>query len=351
MIASATPEQYERTVAELLQSDALDTLLVIYVPPVVTTPEEVSAAISRAVSRDHRKTVAACFMTYGDERHAIETADGGKVPSFDFPENAVRALAQATDYGRFRSEPEGHVPRFPNIRTGEARAIVDGAAGGGWLYPEDSLRLLDCYGIPVALTKVALSAVEAAAAAKEIGFPVAMKLRSRSVTHKTEVKGVRLGLMTESEVESAFRDMAAGMESAGMSSAMEGVIVQAMSAPVQEVVLGMSRDQVFGPMVMAGLGGTLVEMFRDVSFSLHPLTDADPARMLGRLKSLPLLQGWRGAVPGDVDALKDVMLRFSAMITDLPQLETIEINPLMILPEGRGCVAVDARALTGSHNG
>ena len=183
----------------------------------------------------------------------------------------------------------------------------------------------------------------AAQAAAEVGFPVAMKLRSTTLTHKTDVGGIALNLQNEEEVRAAFVTMRERLAAAGREEAMEGVIVQPMVKGGQEVIIGMSQDPVFGPLLMVGMGGVHVELIKDVAFSLHPLTDKDPDYMLAQLKGLPLLTGWRGSTPKDVDCLKEVLLRFSALVDDFPEIVEMEINPLMVFDRGRGCTVVDAR--------
>jgi acyl-CoA synthetase (NDP forming) len=170
-----------------------------------------------------------------------------------------------------------------------------------------------------------------------------MKVNSPTVIHKTEVGGIALGLSSEEEVRRAFGEMAARVEASG--HVMKGVLLQPMLHGGQEVIVGMAQDPVFGPLVMVGLGGIHVELLKDISFSLHPLTDLDPERMLGRLKGLPLLEGWRGSPPRDIEALKEVLLRFSALIEDFPEIDQMEINPLFVFGRGRGCAAVDVRVL------
>ena len=213
-----------------------------------------------------------------------------------------------------------------------------------WLQQEQTADLLRAYGLKVAETLVAHSAGEAAAAAERIGYPVVLKLRSSTIVHKSDIGGVVLGLRTAREVEDAYTAMMVLLETRGLLAQAEGVVVQPMLGGGQEVIVGMSQDPVFGPLVMLGLGGVQVELIKDVAFSLHPLTDLDPDRMLKQLKSTPLLTGWRGSTPKDVPALKDALLRFSAMIEDNPEIDTVELNPVMVMDEGRGCVAVDARA-------
>ena len=216
---------------------------------------------------------------------------------------------------------------------------------GGWLPPETALGLLKEYGIPAAETRTAFSAEEAAKAALEIGFPVVMKLRSTTITHKTDVRGVLLGLQSEDEVMQGYEEMKTRLEAAGQGEEMEGVILQPLVKGGEEIILGMSLDPVFGPLVMVGLGGVQVELIKDVAFSIHPLTDIDPDYMFSQLKGLPLLTGWRGSAPRDIDALREVLLRFSALIEDIPEIAAVEINPLMVFDQGRGTMAVDARIL------
>ena len=170
-------------------------------------------------------------------------------------------------------------------------------------------------------------------------------MRSSTIVHKTDVGGIVLGLKSARAVEEAYNNIAARLKELGREEEMEGVILQPMVSGGQEVIVGMSQDPVFGPLVMVGLGGIQVEMIKDVAFSLHPLTDLDPEQMLRQLKSLPMLTGWRGSRPRDVNALKEVLLRFSTLIEDFPEIDQIEINPLMVFDERKGCVAVDARVL------
>ncbi len=350
MIASATPQHYRDAVSAVLDDPNVDAVLFIYIPPLVTQPEEVAAAVRQAVSqRDNSKPVLACFMMSRGAPAELRLGQGRYIPSSIFPEGAIQALAHAYDYARFREAPEGRVLQFQDVDAQGARALLESAApiteAGAWLPTDAVMGLLRAYRIPAVRTVAAYSPQDAAEQAERLGFPVAMKVRSSTIIHKSEVGGVVLGLRSRPEVEQAYRDMADRLQAVGRRSEMEGVVLQPMVRGGQEIIVGMSQDPVFGPLVMVGLGGVQVELLKDVAFSLHPLTDLDPDRMLHSLKSLPLLEGWRGAPPRDVGALKDVLLRFSALIEDLPEIDQIEINPLLVFERGQGCVAVDARVL------
>ncbi len=172
-----------------------------------------------------------------------------------------------------------------------------------------------------------------------------MKLRSTTLTHKTDVGGIALNLGNEEDVRHEFIAIQERMKTAGLEQAMQGVLIQPMMKGGQEVIVGMSQDPVFGPLLMVGIGGVQVELIKDVAFSLHPLMDKDPDYMLAQLKGLPLLTGWRGSSPKDLDALKEVLLRFSALVDDFAEIAEMEINPLMVFDKGRGCAVVDARIL------
>jgi len=350
IIASATAEQYRQTLSTIMDSPEVDAIILIYIPPLVTRPEEV-ASVVREVAASHQgeKPLVACFMMSQGLPINLQLEANRYIPSFIFPESAVQALAQAYSYAQYREMPEGKIPEFPDIDSEKAstffHASVEVTDEGTWLLPEVAMNLLQMYGIPVVPTVSASSAKDAAEAARKLGFPVVMKVRSSTIIHKTDVGGIVLGLNSASKVEQAFSDMVHRLKELGREDEMEGVVLQPMLSGGQEVIVGMSKDPVFGPLVMVGLGGIQVEMIKDVAFSLHPLTNLDPERMLHQLKSLPMLTGWRGSHPHDVNALKEVLLRFSALVEDFPEIDQIEINPLIVFDEGKGCAAVDARVL------
>ena len=353
IIASASGDQFEKALRVMLDDPALDAILVINIP--LRDPQEIASGIRRAMD-DYRgrKPVLACFMMSGAVSIDLRYGEQSIVPVYMFPEDAVQSLALAWPYARSRQREEGHIREFPDINENEARNYLRSHGvlqkEGGWLAPEIALGILQKYGIPVAETRAALDPEEAARAAREIGFPVAMKLRSTTLTHKTEVGGIALNLGNDEEVRNEFIAMQERMKTAGLEQAMQGVLIQPMMKGGQEVIVGMSQDPVFGPLLMVGIGGVQVELIKDVAFSLNPLTDKDPDYMLAQLKGLPLLTGWRGSSPKDLDALREVLLRFSALVVDFAEIAEMEINPLMVFDKGRGCAVVDARIqLRGEH--
>jgi acetyl coenzyme A synthetase (ADP forming)-like protein len=347
MIASATGEQFGKALSVILEDPAIDAAIVINIP--VRPYQEVASGIQQALAGyEGEKTVVACFMMSGTNTIEIRTVPERPIPVYMFPEDAVQAFFHSYTYSRYKTLKAGIVPVFPEATESKARKYLEPSAvlkNGGWLPPETALGLLNEYGIPAVETRTAFSAEEAAKAAPEIGFPVAMKLRSTTVTHKTDVHGVLLGLQSEDAVIQGYKEMKTRLEAAGQGKEMEGVILQPMVKGGEETILGMSLDPVFGPLVMVGLGGIQVELMKDVAFSIHPLTDIDPDYMFSQLKGLPLLTGWRGSPPRDIDALRELLLRFSALIEDLPEIASVEINPLMVFDRGKGTMAVDARIL------
>lgn len=358
MIASATPESFEKTVRLVLTDPGVDAVLAIYVPPIVTTPLQVATAIVKgaeagcaelAARGETPKPVLTCFMGAHGVPEGLRSLQKHHIPSYPFPESAAIALARTVRYARWRESPEGREIHFDDMDLVSARAIVKGArsrAKAGetaWLTPEETRALLEAALIPLAPMRSARTADEAAAAATALGFPVAVKLASSTLTHKTEVGGVVLDLETEDEVRAAFQGIERSLEAKGLRSQMEGVTLQPMILDGVEVIVGMSHDPSFGPVLMFGLGGIYVELLRDVTFRVTPVTDRDVSEMVRAVRGSRMLEGWRGSPATDILALEQVILRLSHLVGEVPEIAELDLNPLKVLPAGRGCMAVDAR--------
>ncbi|MCS6852973.1 MAG: GNAT family N-acetyltransferase [Gemmataceae bacterium] len=350
MIASATPEQYRQTVAAVLGSGEVDALIVIYIPVGLVQTEAVARAIQEGVvaarsARGAGCPVLACWMDAQAIRGQLDLGSE-HIPAYAFPEAAARALAKAAAYAEWRSQPPGMVPEFADLDIQAARTVCDQAlrqGGSGWLGAEEVRRVLSSFRLPVLPGGVARSADEAAEWAHSLGFPVAVKLASRSLVHKTEVGGVHLHLADAEAVRRAFRQIQERLAAAEKLDQMDGVLVQPMVAGGAEVMVGVIQDPLFGPLVAFGLGGIHVEILADVCFRVTPLTDRDAAEMVRSIRGARLLEGYRGHPPADRDALEEVLLRVSRLVEEIPLIQELDLNPIIALPPGQGCRIVDAR--------
>lgn len=333
MIASATPDQFLEAMRLLLADENIDSLIVIFIPPLVTDPEAVAAAIVEGAKDAGGKPVLANFMSAKGAPAILAS-----IPSYVFPEAAASALAKVTAYADWRRRPSGAVPAFEDIRVDDARAIVERALarGGGWLSPLEISELFDAAGIRAAKCRFAPNLEEALEAAAKIGFPVALKAAGPAIVHKTEVGGVALNLADPAAVRRAHDEMVTRI-----GADLTGVVVQEMVPGGVEVVVGAALDQTFGPLVLYGSGGILVELLSDVAFRINPLTDTDAREMIDEVKGTALLRGYRGSRPADEAALCDLILRVSALIEICPQIQEMDANPVKVLE--KGAIIVDAR--------
>jgi acetyl coenzyme A synthetase (ADP forming)-like protein len=341
MLASAPPEHYRRTVELVAASGEVDAVIAIFIPPLPADTDAVVQAVHDATARARSVPVLNVVMSSADP--PLEDGDGPRLPRYRFPEDAAHALVRAVEYGAWRQRPEGQVPELPDARRDEAAALlaaalVDGT-GPRWLSPEEVARLLGCYGIPTAEWRLAGSPEEAAAAANELGGPVALKAVAPRLVHKTEAGAVRLGLASAEAVQTAAAEMSAAVAAEGYT--VDGFLVQRMVGQGVEVLVGVVHDASFGPVIACGAGGTAVELLKDVAVRITPLTDLDAAEMVRSLATYPLLDGYRGAPRADVAALEDLLLRVSALVEAHPAIAEVDCNPVKVLPDG--VVVVDAR--------
>ena len=346
MIASANAEQFARAARVILSCDAVDALIVLFVPPVTTDAESVGRGIAEGVAGID-KPVLSCFMGRHGVPEALTRLQAAHIPSYAFPETAARVLARAARYGEWLALPEGKpiVPMGMNL-TGAAAVIADAhtrADAQGWLLPDDVNAVLAAIGVMLPETGYARTAGEAATLARHMGFPVVLKLVADGVVHKTDVGGVRVDLRNESDVFAAWEEITAAIEAHGLGASMRGGLVQAMVEGGVETIVGMTRDPAYGPLVMFGLGGVQVELLHDVQFRLAPLTDRSVHEIVRGIRGYPLLDGHRGAARADVPALEDLLLRVSALADACPDILELDLNPVQVLHAGKGCVAVDAR--------
>lgn len=354
MTAEASGGDYGRSLKLLAEDDLIDIVIVIFVPPILTQEEEVAKAI-RDVSPEFRrrgKTLVASFMGSHGASAELATPGTGGVPSFVFPEATAMALARACEYRDWLKRPRGTVPVLPGVDKEKAAETVATALKATftrpfWLGVEATAALLGAYGIRTVKAKPAASAEQAAEVADEIGYPVAVKLLSNTIVHKTEAGGVVLGVKSREGVAAAYSQIAGRLEGLGKMGEMQGVMVQEMVSEGVEVIVGMTQDSSVGSLLMFGLGGVQAELFKDVVFRILPLADVDAAEMVRAVKAYQLLQGWRGSKPSDIESLEELLLRVSALVNDMPQIAELDLNPVMALEQGKGYVVVDARVRVG----
>ena len=340
MIATASADDYRRTLQTLIDADACDALLAIFVPPLVTEAVDVAIAIQEIAASCPGLPLAAVFMTEeGPPSQLSSTA--ATVPGYAFPEEAARAVALAARYGRWRARPRGEIVAVPDAQPERAAALISEqlASGAGWLAPQAVVELAECYGLPLIASRTVAASEAAVAAASELGYPVAIKASAEGLVHKTDAGGVRLGLGDPEAVLVAAEEIRVAVSAAGHE--LEALVVQPMAGAGVELIVGVVNDRSFGPVLACGAGGTGAELIDDIAVRITPLTDLDARGMVRSLRTFPLLDGYRGAQRCDVDAIENVLVRISAMVEAHPEIVELDCNPL--IATSSGAVIVDAR--------
>jgi acetyl coenzyme A synthetase (ADP forming)-like protein len=349
MIASADAGQFEASIEAMGNDSSMDSLVVIYVPPMVTEPEEIAAAIARGAGKvSGDKPVLTVFLSSKGAPAILAGGPRGLLPSYSYPENAARALGAVVRHGRWRSRPRGSALTLEAHAEARIRAtiarVLEGAEGPRWLSPTDLAEVLTAAEISLVPSELAsLDAVEAAA--ERLGYPLVAKAVAPGLIHKSDIGGVILGLESSAAVGTAAETLVERVQRAGAK--LEAVLLQREIRGGIEALVGVTSDPTFGPLVVVGLGGVLVELLRDAAFRLPPVTDLDAEEMLASLRSARLLDGYRGASPGDRRALTSVLMRVSALLEVAPEILELDLNPVKVLEPGKGAVVLDARMLVG----
>jgi acetyltransferase len=331
------------------------------VPQVLVNSVAVAKALGAAAAAQRKpaKPVLACLMGQASLEEAFKAAHAAQIPAYTFPEDTVAACGVLWQRSRWqiadsrlqiadcRLQGVQAVERAKARREVQNAILLAKSAGRYTLDAVEARSLLDAYGIATPAEALATSPHDAARFGREIGFPVVLKVISADILHKTDVGGVILNVQDEQAASAGFETLVARASTAHPGAVIRGVQVQKMVAGGQEVIIGAKRDPTFGPLVMFGLGGIYVEVLRDVSFRLAPLTPEDAAEMIDEMRSAKLLGGVRGAPPADRDALINAIVCVGQLAADHPEIAELDINPLLVLPQGQGAVAVDARIILG----
>ncbi|MEW5982177.1 MAG: acetate--CoA ligase family protein [Acidobacteriota bacterium] len=341
MIASAAGPSYEACLQALAADDQVDALITIFTSLEMFDNVGVARGILRGIERC-AKPVLVVFMGKAGASEAIGLLKSAGLPVYTFPEDAVSALKALVRHRTWLDRPVGSIRTFADLDRDAITTTLAQvrAAGRRQLTLAEALRVIGAAGIPVASWIELTDPNEAVAAAERVGCPVALKVSSASVVHKSEVGGVRLGLASASDVQGAAHEM---LRSARAHDARASLIVQRMAGPGHEVIVGVSTDAKYGPLLMFGLGGLFVEVLKDVTFKVHPISDIDAAEMVRALRAFPILDGARGGHRAHLPALEDVLLRVNHLLAEFPEIHDLDINPFVAATSAAGSTAVDAR--------
>jgi acetyltransferase len=344
LIGDAAEDRYALALEAVLADENVDGVIAICVPQMMTNLEAMASVFAQQAEKV-KKPLFAVFMATGNIEPALKILKAAKISHYRFPEDAARALGAMVRYVRWRQRPRTDVRTFTDVHSDTVRSIIKNARNQKrrFLPEPEAHALLRGYGFPTLRSTLAHDESEAIRAAQQIGFPVAMKIVSPDVLHKVDIGGVQLHLKSEAEVETAYRALTKQVQIANRDAELWGVLIQEMVYGGKEVILGMKRDTLFGPLLMFGLGGIYVEIFKDVTFRLTPIRERSAHQMIEQIKGYQLLQGFRGEPPSDTHIIAECLERLSQLVLDFPEIEEMDINPLIVLPQGAR--VVDARIL------
>jgi len=343
VMGDADDQRYKIAVSGLLKDPNVNGLIVILTPQSNSKIKETADVL---VETKGGKPIFASFIGGKLVDKGRDILQDNKIPNYRFPERAISSFNVMVKYKNALDLPKESAGEF-RVDKAKVKKILDDAAKSGQKeIPEYTARdIIESYGFRLPKSILAKSAAEAKAAADKAGYPVVMKIASPDILHKSDVGGVKVGLKNAAEVEAAFDEIIKRSKAAVPNANILGVLVQEMIAGGKEVILGMSKDPQFGPMLMFGLGGIYVEVLKDVSFRIAPIIPREADEMINSIKSIALLKGARGEKPVDIESIKEGLLRLSQLVSDFPMIKELDINPLKVFPaEGKGgAVAIDAR--------
>lgn len=355
ILGDAPPARYAQALEAVAHDAGVDAVLVILTPQAMTDPAGTARAVVEAASKT-AKPVLATWMGGPAVRTGVEILNRAGIPVYRTPEQAVRAFMYLVSYARNREilyETPRDVPLTFTVDRSQVRSRLQAAlaAGNKLLSEQASKALLEAYGIPTTQPLEARSPDEAVAHAHSLGYPVVLKVLSPQITHKTDVGGVALDLCDDAQVRQAYERIVSAARRYRPDADVLGVTVQRMVASSSglEMIVGAKRDPVFGAVLLVGMGGVAAEVFQDRALGLPPLNERLARRMLESLWSWPLLRGYRGQQPVNLDRLVEILLRFSYLVADCPEIQELDANPLVVSPED--AVALDARVILAPHDG
>ncbi len=344
VIGDAKADRYLSALKAIKNDKNTDALLVLLTPQAMTEPELTAQYIVNTFTGGD-KPVVTSFMGGHSVEGGIKILDENKIPNFPNPERAVSALEVASKYANWKNNPREIIEeRIQVDREKVAKCLAKAVKQSErTIAGSDAMEVLTEYGFTVPKIGLAETGHEAAELANQIGYPVVLKIASPDILHKSDIGGVRLGLNGPAEVERAFEEIISSARRFMPSALILGVTVNQMIPRGKEVILGMAKDPDFGPMLMFGLGGIYVEVLKDVSFRIAPIDRHEATAMINEIRSLPLLRGVRGEEPADMQSIVTAIVRLSQLVTDFPEIIEMDINPLMVMPVGKGAIAVDCR--------
>jgi acetyltransferase len=331
----------------VLADPNVDGLIVLLTPQSMTDIEAIAETVGR-VSPPAGKPVLASFLGHVDVSAGIAVLERYGIPNYEFPENAARSLAAMSRYTHWLNRPRTIERRFPTDVEGVREIFKQCRSEGRTFLPEiEALAVLAAYGFPLLGHGLAKTEEEAAEWLAKIGGPVALKIASPDIVHKVDVGGVLLNISTAEDARAGFKKITNGVKQRAPGARLLGVEVVQMAPCGTEVILGVSKDPVFGHLVMFGLGGTFVEVFKDVSFRLVPIRELGAHNMITSIRAAKVFEGFRGEPPADIEAVAECLERLSQLVVDFPEIAELDINPLIVHGKGEGAHVADVRiALT-----
>ncbi|TAL16738.1 bifunctional acyl-CoA synthetase/GNAT family N-acetyltransferase [bacterium] len=355
ILGDATPERYRDAARILLGAPEVDGLIIMLTPQAMTHPTQVAEQLTRVIDEmspvisAHDTPVCAVWMGGRGVEGGIKVFNERGIPVFETPERAVAALFHMFTYTRNQEllqETPPNLPKNLGVDRNRARAVIDSALERGWntLTEPEAKALLSAYGIPVNPTEIALSEEEAAERAGEIGYPVALKVHSPAITHKSDAGGIKLSLGSAQEVKNGYRDVVKSAKRYNPAAEILGVTLQPMVKRVEhEIILGIKTDPAFGPVILFGMGGIFTEIYRDKSIGFPPMNLLLARRMIEKTRIFTLLGGYRGKPPANLPLLEEIIVRLAYLAADFPEIRELDINPLVLV--GENLLAVDARVI------
>jgi acetyl coenzyme A synthetase (ADP forming)-like protein len=344
VLGDASPDRFAFALDTVLKDPNVDGIIYLVTPQSVTDPKGTANVPIEQATKSEKPIICSFFggTRCGDAEKVLLNQ---KVPTYLYPKRAIKSMKALYDYTIIKNQEYPEPPEFDVDKDTVRNIIGEAKKNGKYTLGLESFEVLKAYGIPTVGTAITKTVEDTVKAAEEIGYPLVMKIVSPQISHKSDVGGIKLKLENSAEVKAAYEDMMENIPKKEPEAQLEGVQLQKMLSGGKEVIIGVIQDPTFGPMVMFGLGGIYVEVLKDVKFAIAPVNKIEAKDMITGIKTHELLEGARGDKASDIGSIADTILRVSQLVTDFPEINEFEINPLMVFEEGEGALAVDMRLI------